>query len=56
MLGADHAVGLRGVRRDDERDVGLRQQPVQLLDRVHQRRPGPGPPGHPGDRGDLEPA
>ena len=55
FAGADHALGLRGVRGDDERDVGLRQQPVQVLDRVHLRRPGPGPPGHPGDRGDLEP-
>jgi hypothetical protein len=53
--GADQTFGLRGVRGDDERDVGLRQQPVQVLDRVHPRRAGPGAPGHPGDGGDLEP-
>ena len=56
FAGADQPLGLRGVRGDDERDVGLREQPVQVRDRAHLRRPGPGAPGQPGDRGDLEPA
>ncbi len=48
---ADQALGLRGVRGDEEDDVGLGQQLVQFVDRVHA---GAGAACHPGDRGDLE--